>query len=170
MLMRQLLRQLPVSGFNGLHNALVLRVGFDPPVRLGQGLAPHPQHILVKILQLMLQQLAVAGLVHNIMETVIQLCQLLHMSLLGVEFRQINILLHFFHLFLCDMLRSPPGTQPLQQGTYHVDVFHILFRDASDIGSLIGNNSNQTFQLQLPEGLPDRGTADPHLLTDGHLL
>ena len=118
----------------------------------------------------MLQQLAVACLIHDVMKTVVQLRQLIQMPLSCMELRQIHILLHLLHLSLRDMLRSPPGTESLQQGTNDVDVLHVLLRDSRDIGPLVGYDLNQSLQLQLTEGLPYGSTADPHLFTDGHLL
>ncbi len=124
----------------------------------------------MKGFQLMLQNLAVAGLIHDVMETVVQLRQLLQMPFFSVELRQVDILLHLIHLLLGDVLRSPAGAQPLQAGADHVDVLHILLRDACNIGALVGDDLDQSLQLQLPECLPHRRAADPHLLADRHLL
>ena len=49
--------------------------------------------------------------------------------------------------------------QSFQQGTYHVNVLHILRRNSRHISALIGDNPNQPLQLKLSERLSDRGTA-----------
>ena len=38
----------------------------------------------------------------------------------------------------------------------HIDILHILFCDARHIGAFVGNDPDQSLQLQLPESLPDR--------------
>ena len=124
----------------------------------------------MKILQLMLQQLAVTGLIHDVMKTVVQLRKLFQMPLAGMELSQIYIFFHLFHLFLRDMLRGPSGTKPFQQGTDHIDILYILFRNTGNISAFIGYDLDQSLQLQLPECLPHRRAADPHLLADRHLL
>ena len=92
------------------------------------------------------------------------------MPLLGMELGQIDILFHLFHLLLGDMFRSPTGTQTFQQGTDHVNILHILLGNTGDIGSLVGDDLNQSLQLQLTERFSDGGSADSHLLADGHFL
>ena len=168
MLVGKPLRQVAVSRLDGIHDLLVLLVGFRPSVGICQRLPPHPQHILMKILQLMLQQLAVTGLIHDVMKTVVQLRKLFQMPLAGMELSQIYIFFHLFHLFLRDMLCGPSGTKPFQQGTDHIDILYILFRNTGNISAFIGYDLDQPLQLQLPECFSYRRAADSHLLPDGH--
>ena len=92
------------------------------------------------------------------------------MPLLGMELGQVDILLHLFHLLLGDMLRSPTGAQTFQQGTDHINILHVLPRNAGDIGTLVRNDLDQSLQFQLTECLSDGGSADAHLLADRHFL
>ena len=123
----------------------------------------------MKILQEIFQHFGIAGLVQNMVKTVVQLRHLLHMSLGCMETCKIYVFLQLLQLFRRDILCGKSGTHPLQRGTDHIDILHILGRDAGDISSFIRNNLNQTFQLQLPEGLPHRGSGHAQLFPDGHL-
>ena len=124
----------------------------------------------MKILQLMLQNLAVASLVHNVMESVVQRGKLLQMTFVRMKFREVHILFHLIQLLRSDMLGRPSCTQSLQHGADDIDVLDILLGNACDIGSLVGYDLNQTLQLQLSECFADRGSADTELLSDCNFL
>ncbi len=108
----------------------------------------------MEVLQLMLQHLAVTCLIQNHGNDYLT-PPAAPDALLGMELGQIDILFHLFHLLLGDMFRSPTGTQTFQQGTDHVNILHILLSNTGDIGSLVGDDLNQSLQLQLTERLSD---------------
>ncbi len=107
---RKLLRLIRILRLDRLHDLPVFIVG-SPASRIGgESLLSHTQHILMIITQGMFQHLGITGFIENIMETVVQLRHLIHVSFRGMELRQIYILLHLLHLFLCDLLSCQPGT------------------------------------------------------------
>ena len=166
---RKLLRQLRVFIPDGFHDPPVLLIGLDASRAVGKGFLSHAQDIFVELPQHMLQHLAAGSLVHDLMEAVVQLSKLLRVALSGMEGGQVDVFLHLLHLLRADILRGPSGAQALQQRTDGIDVLHVLHRDARHVSALIGNDLDQSFELQLPQRLPDGGAADAHLLGDGRL-
>ena len=71
MLVCQLLCQIGIACLDGLHDLLMLFIGFGAAVGTGQCFLADTQDILMEVLQLMLQHLAVTCLIQNIMETII---------------------------------------------------------------------------------------------------
>ena len=148
----------------------MLLVGGGSALHAGQGLLTDPVHILVVVHQQVFQHLGVAGAVEDVVELAVQVDHLLQMSLAGVVFSQIDILLHGLHLFPGDVFGRPAGAEALQPCPYHVDILDILGLDSGHEGAAVGNNLHQSLQLQLPESLADRCPGDTQLLADPDLL
>ena len=170
MLGRQLLRQVRIIRLDGLHNTVMLFVRSDGAIRRGERPAADSHDILMVVLQQMLQHLGGSGRIQNPMKLIVQLRHLLHIALLRVELREINVLLHLVHLFLGNVLAGPAGTQPLQTCTNHINVTYILRLDSGNKSSAVRNDLNKALQLQLTKCLPDRRAGYPELLTDRNLL
>ena len=85
---------------DGQHNIFMLLGGFFRPLAALQGSLPHTLDILVQVLKLMLQKFALAALKEDLMETAVQLYQLVIVALFLMKFGEENHFLHLVQLLL----------------------------------------------------------------------
>ena len=81
----QLIRPVRILVPDGQHNIFMLLGGFFRPLAALQGSLPHTLDILVQVLKLMLQKFALAALKEDLMETAVQLYQLVIVALFFIS-------------------------------------------------------------------------------------
>ena len=80
---------------DGVQDPFMLQIGLGTAILTAQGFLPDAKHVLMKILELMLEHLTVTGLVKDLVKTIVQLGQLIQMPLFRMELSKVNVLFHF---------------------------------------------------------------------------
>ena len=86
-----------------------------------------------------------------------------------MKFREKDDLLQLFQLRLRNMLRRPSRTEPFQHEAHLIDILNVFLRDPGHKGTLIRDDRNQPFQLQLAQRFTHRRPADAKLFSKSNL-
>ena len=166
----QLFRQISVSLSDRFQDPFVFFYGFLCAVFCLYGMGSGHFYIMKKIREYMVEHSASRRPVHDLMKSAVESYHLCTLRFLYMKFGQKDHFFQFCQFFFFDIFRSFSCRQTFQSCPHMIDVFHIFPGDADYFGTSVRCDLHQTFQIQLPQGLPYRCPADTQLFSQGRFF